>query len=135
MIKKRVNIEREGTTWETIWFFDVRYEDIGVVVRALKNIGMNEEKVSSAKETMTEDLDNFAITQVNSIDRKMVIIIANPTSDIEFFNSFTHELWHCCASICATEGLDMLGEPIAYIQGEFGQKLEKVIEYYLRKMD
>lgn len=119
--------------WTIDWYFDVSYRDIPVVMRKLEYMGFPYEKLDSAYQTMMGGGLNYGITEIDVRSKGIVVVIGNTSSDIQFFNTTIHELLHVVMSIGHHEGLDLIGEPIAYLQGDIAGAMEPIIEHFLVK--
>lgn len=76
---------------------------------------------------MRADKLNTGFTFSNCDIRKSVIVIGNSSSGSEFLNSFVHELRHLTDDIARADGMQLSGEPVAYLSGDIATELSDIV--------
>ncbi len=79
------------------------------------------------RHNMRADKLNTGFTFSNGDIRKSVIVIGNTSSGSEFLNSFVHELRHLTDDIAVADGMQLSGEPVAYLAGDIANELSDVV--------
>lgn len=90
---------------------------------ALYSIGINKENYIIALQNLTSGKVNNGITYTNSLQRETISVWGKASSPAEYFNLIVHELHHLSVQIASSEGFDLEGEEVCYINGDIAQYL------------
>lgn len=92
-------------------------EDADEAMDLLSSIGCKGKPLFDAYDHISSDETNKGLTYTNTDRRTSVVIIGKSSSEGEYINSLTHELFHVVAHICGFLGMDMQGEEPCYLMG------------------
>ena len=121
MIKVTLHIRKYD--WLVHCYFAVDCYYACEILAKMREIGASRRIQGEAYASMASDKLNGGITYSN-YDKRESVLVTQLTSDAsEFFNSFIHETGHLATHIATTEGIDLEGEEVRYIQGDISRAL------------
>lgn len=123
MIRSECYIEVNGEPWRITIFLPVTRYHVAEIMDALLTLGINEGNYRDAVGNLTSGKVNNGITFSSAEHRATVSVWAMATSPAEYFNLIVHELHHLSVQIASSNGLDLEGEEVCYINGDIAQYL------------
>lgn len=78
-------------------------------------------------ENMDADSLNTGFTYSDMNNRRSIIVIGRTESGAEFLNSYCHELRHLIDDIAYTDNMDVRGEEVAYLTGDFCNMVADIV--------
>lgn len=124
MLRQRIYIPRYR--WEVIVFYESDNRDAPFVLRELKETGVDNLTYRKAARNLDAGLLDTGLTYSNMDERVSVIVLSKTSSKAEFANTWFHELIHCANHIASANGLNPMGEPIAYVGGELARTMQPI---------
>ena len=115
MISQEIYLEKYD--WKVLVFYGLESSDTDEVCNSLVQIGCTEKAVESAREHCLRGIPNTGLTYSNLAGRKSVVAISRTTSEYEFVNTATHEMFHVVTHICESLGIDLKDEEPCYMMG------------------
>lgn len=70
---------------------------------------------------------NTGFTYSNLRVRRSVVVIGRAESGAEFLNSYCHELRHLVDDIARADGMELSGEPVAYLSGDICNAVADIV--------
>ena len=107
-------------------FYGLESSDTDEVCNSLVQIGCTEKAVESAREHCLRGIPNTGLTYSNLAGRKSVVAISRTTSEYEFVNTATHEMFHVVTHICESLGIDLKDEEPCYMMGWLCQAVSRI---------
>lgn len=92
-------------------------------LRLMRSIGCRRKDLRGAMDILYNNKCNEGITYSNNDERMSVMVIEATDSPAEFLNSLVHECGHLATHIALSEGIDLRGEEVQYISGEFARSM------------
>lgn len=124
MITHDIYIKRAD--WNVRVYISVSTYHADEILDDLIYLGCRGNNLKRAKESLWNNELNTGLTYSNTNSRETVIVIARASSGSEYWNSIDHEKQHLLQDIASADGIDIFGEEISYISGEFIRDLYKV---------
>lgn len=124
MLRQRIYIHRYH--WEVVVYYESDYRDASYILRELDETGVDDDTYRKAARNLDAGLTDTGLTYSNMDERKSVIVLSKTSSKAEFANTWFHELIHCANHIALANGLDPMGEPIAYVGGELARSMQPI---------
>lgn len=121
MIRQDIYLEKYD--WNVMVCHVSNKEEAEEAIDLLISIGCKGNPLMEAYDHISSDKTNRGLTYTNVIERISVVIIGKATSDGEYINSISHELFHVVAHICKHLGIDMQGEEPCYLMGWLCQSI------------
>lgn len=128
MIRRDIHIS--GYDWIVYVYFHVTCYRTRAIIRRLKRIGCPKDKLREAYDNMMSCSLDTGLTYSNYERRESVMVIGRTSSYWEFFNSLSHEIRHLTDHMCLAMGMEVGGEPIAYLTGDIGSVLADEIRLF-----
>ena len=119
MAEQEIYIERYD--WTVHVMYDVHSKDAMRVRRHLRDLGCSGIPLEDACNLVLEGEPNKGITYSNVDTRKTVVVIGCTTSKAEYMNSLSHEMLHVGQHRSEQFLINMYGEEVCYLFGEFVQ--------------
>lgn len=107
-------------------FYGLKEEDTDEVCNSLVQIGCTEKAVESAREHCLRGMPNTGLTYSNLAGRKSVVAVSRTTSEYEFVNTVTHEIFHVVTHICESLDIDLKDEEPCYMMGWLCQAVSRI---------
>ena len=126
MIRNSFYILVKERPWHITIFLPITRYHVREIMDALYSIGINKENYIIALQNLTSGKVNNGITYTNSFQRETISVWGKATSPAEYFNLIVHELHHLSVQIASSEGFDLEGEEVCYINGDIAQYLYKL---------
>lgn len=123
MIRSECYIRVNDEPWRVIIFLPVTGYHVDEIMDALLALDINEENYMDAAENLRSGRVNNGLTFSNAEHRATVSVWAMATSPAQYFNLIVHELHHLSVQIATSNGLDLEGEDVCYINGDIAQYL------------
>lgn len=82
--------------------------------------------VESAREHCLRGMPNTGLTYSNLAGRKSVVAVSRTTTEYEFVNTVTHEMFHVVTHICESLGIDLKDEEPCYMMGWLCQAVSRI---------
>ena len=101
--------------------------DIDELIARMYDNGAGPRVLRRAYTLMDEGAPNTGFTFSNALERFAIVAIGPTTSGKEFLNTLVHELHHLAVAIAQGLGLDLEGEPPAYLVGDTALALAEEI--------
>lgn len=124
MLRQWIYIPRYD--WEVVVYYESTARDASYILRELDDIGVDDETYFMAADNLESGLTDTGLTYSNMSERVSVIVLSKTSSKAEFANTWFHELIHCANHIAKANGLDPMGEPIAYVGGELARSMQPI---------
>lgn len=124
MISQEIYLEKYD--WSVLVFYGVYGSDVDEVCDALVRIGCTDNAVESARKHCTKGERNSGLTYSNLSGRKSVVAICMTTSEHEFVNTVTHEMFHVVTHVCEALGIDLKDEEPCYMMGWLCQSVSRI---------
>lgn len=124
MIKQKIYLEKYD--WDVLVFYGMQKADVDEVCDSLVQIGCTGSAVDSAREHFLRDETNTGLTYSNLSERKSVVSVSRTTSEYEFVNTVTHEMFHIVSHVCDSLGIDMKSEEPCYLMGWLCQAVSRI---------
>ena len=124
MLRQRIYIHRYH--WEVVVFYESDYRDASYILRELDETSVDDDTYWKAARNLEAGLTDTGLTYSNMDEKKSVIVLSKTSSKAEFANTWFHELIHCANHIALANGLDPMGEPIAYVGGELAREMQPI---------
>lgn len=124
MISQEIYLEKYD--WTVLVYYGTVQEDADEVCDTLVNIGCTENAVNGAREHFLHGSENAGLTYSNVADRKSVVAISRTTSEHEFVNTVTHEMFHVVCHICDALSIDLNSEEPCYMMGWLCQSVSRL---------
>lgn len=124
MLRQRIYIHRYH--WEVVVFYESDYRDASYILKELDETGVDDDTYWKAARNLDAGLTDTGLTYSNMDEKKSVIVLSKTSSKAEFANTWFHELIHCANHIALANGLDQMGEPIAYVGGELARSMQPI---------
>ena len=102
MIKQKIYLEKYD--WDVLVFYGMQKADVDEVCDSLVQIGCTGSAVDSAR----------------------VVSVSRTTSEYEFVNTVTHEMFHIVSHVCDSLGIDMKSEEPCYLMGWLCQAVSRI---------
>lgn len=119
----RQNIYLEKYEWSVIVCHVSKPEEVDEAIDLLASIDCKGKPLMEAYDHMSAETPNSGLTYTNVDKRTSVVIIGKATSEGEYINSLTHEMFHVVAHVCKHLGIDMQGEEPCYLMGWLCQSI------------
>ena len=107
-------------------FYGLKAADTDEVCNSLVQIGCTEKAVESAREHCLRGIPNTGLTYSNLAGRKSVVAVSRTTTEYEFVNTVTHEMFHVVTHICESLGVDLKDEEPCYMMGWLCQAVSRI---------
>lgn len=117
MIVQDIYIDRARWKVRVYHAVDALYTD--KICDELSAIGCHGEDLLKAYESLSNGCVNNGITYSNFEHRKTIIVIGVTSDGGEYWNTLDHERNHLLQHIAQACNMDIYGEDISYISGEF----------------
>lgn len=117
--------------WCVKIYYSISFYQSDDILNDLISLGCDEEDILIVKESIDDDIYDFASTHSNLIQRKTVIIFGKSSSASEFANTLAHEVGHLASHISIAEDINPFGEEIQYLAGDITQQMFEVTEKFL----
>lgn len=117
MIIQDITIKRVRWNVRIYHAVDAMYAE--EILDDLISIGCKGEMLRDAKENLWRGAVNSGMTYSNLETRQTIMVIGLTSSAGEYWNSIDHERNHLLQHIAQCCGIDIYGEEISYISGEF----------------
>lgn len=124
MLRQRIYIPKYD--WVVIVFYESNYRDASHILRELDEIGVDEYTYIKANSNLRSGRKDTGLTCSNSDERTSVMVLSEASSKAEFANTWFHELFHCAIHIAKSNGLELTGEPVAYIGGGLAREMQPI---------
>lgn len=124
MIRQLIYIPKYD--WEVVVFYESDRHDAPYILQELDDMGVDEYSYIKASNNLRMGHKDTGLTFSNLRGRKSVMVLSKATSKAEFANTWFHELIHCSMHIAKENGLDEMGEPIAYLGGELARLMQPI---------
>lgn len=124
MLRQRIYIPRYH--WEVVVYYESDYRDASYILWELDETGVDNDTYWKAARNLEAGLTDTGLTYSNMNEKKSVIVLSKTSSKAEFANTWFHELIHCANHIALANGLDPMGEPIAYVGGELAREMQPI---------
>ena len=121
MIKQEIYLEKYD--WNVIVCHVANQEDVDEAMDLLSSIDCKGQPLLNAYDHISTDSSNKGLTSTNVSKKTSVVLICKSTSEGEYINSLTHEMFHVVAHICNHLGIDMQGEEPCYLMGWLCQSI------------
>lgn len=115
MIRQDIYLEKYN--WNVIVCHISSQEDVDEGIDLLASIDCKGNPLMEAYNHISEESPNKGLTYTNVAKKTSIVLIGKSTSEGEYINSLTHEIFHVVAHICEHLGIDMQGEEPCYIMG------------------
>lgn len=120
---KRFNVYISEYDWLVRVFVAVSCIDTESIMDTLYSIGFSDRLLDDARKHLEKCNRNQGACFTNPESRISVVVIGITTSGAEFYDSSQHETGHLATHIALEEGLDLTGEEVRYIQGDFARMI------------
>jgi len=107
-------------------FYESDRHDAPYILQELDDMGVDEYSYIKANNNLRMGYKDTGLTFSNLRERKSVMVLSKATSKAEFANTWFHELIHCSMHIAKENGLEEMGEPIAYLGGELARSMQPI---------
>ena len=124
MISQEIYLEKYD--WRILVFYGLKAADTEEVCNSLVQIGCTEKAVESAREHCLRGMPNTGLTYSNLAGRKSVVAVSRTTTEYEFVNTVTHEMFHVVTHICESLGIDLKEEEPCYMMGWLCQAVSRI---------
>lgn len=121
MIKQEIYLEKYD--WNVIVCHVANQEDVDEAMDLLSSIDCKGQPLLDAYDHISTDSSNKGLTYTNVSKKTSVVLICKSTSEGEYINSLTHEMFHVVAHICNHLGIDIQGEEPCYLMGWLCQSI------------
>lgn len=111
---------------ESSCVYGLESSDTDEVCNSLVQIGCTEKAVESAREHCLRGMPNTGLTYSNLAGRKSVVAVSRTTTEYEFVNTVTHEMFHVVTHICESLGIDLKDEEPCYMMGWLCQAVSRI---------
>lgn len=105
MIKQEIYLEKYD--WNVIVCHVANQEDVDEAMDLLSSIDCKGQPLLDAYDHISTDSSNKGLTYTNVSKKTSVVLICKSTSEGEYINSLTHEMFHVVAHICNHLEIDM----------------------------
>lgn len=109
--------------WGVLLCFGYDYDDFDDMWAIMRSFGLSNANANKSLQILSEL--NTGMTISNSDIRMSVMFISDATTENEWWNTLSHELYHVNNAVADYYGEELDGEPPAYLQGYL---FEKIIE-------
>ena len=123
MIYTSLGVLVSNRHWYIDFYIQEHENESDIMIQALRDAGINEENLRVAESNLLSGNVNNGITFSNPHNRKSVSIIGITISPESFIGLLAHELHHLSVQIATSNGLDLEGEDVCYINGDIAQYL------------
>lgn len=103
MIKQEIYLEKYD--WNVIVCHVANQEDVDEAMDLLSSIDCKGQPLLDAYDHISTDSSNKGLTYTNVSKKTSVVLICKSTSEGEYINSLTHEMFHVVAHICNHLGI------------------------------
>lgn len=117
MRKQRIYLE--SYDWTVL--IGLVHDDNEDIPTELLKIGCEYDKVAEIHDYFSDGILNKGVTYTNIPNKTNLVLIGDSSSEEEFINSLTHELFHVVIHICSSKGIDLEGEEPCYLMGKLCQ--------------
>lgn len=124
MLRQRIYIPKYD--WEVTVFYESDYRDAPYILRELDEMGVDEYSYIKANGNLRSGRKDTGLTFSNMEERKSLMVLSEASSKEEFANTWIHELIHLAMHLAKANGLDHMGEPIAYLGGEIARSMQPI---------
>jgi hypothetical protein len=124
MLRQHIYIPRYD--WEVVVYYETASRNAGAILAELDSIGVDDDTFDKAADNLVAGFLDTGLTYTNMDERVSVIVLSKTSSQSEFANTWFHELLHCANHIAKANGLDPMGEPIAYVGGELARSMQPI---------
>lgn len=129
MLRQRIYIHRYH--WEVIVYYESTSRDAYQILNELDDIGVDNPTYFKAATNLESGLEDTGLTYSNFDKKASIIVLSKSSSKAEFANTWFHELIHCANHIAKANGLDPMGEPIAYVGGELARSMQPIAAHLM----
>lgn len=113
--------------WVVDFLFAYRTYDIDGVLSCLYDAYAPKEIMEQAHDLIIDRELNRGFTYTNPYIRRAVVFIGPTSSGAEFQNTLVHELRHLADGIAQSLGIELEGEPVAYLSGDTAMELADIV--------
>lgn len=124
MLRQRIYIHRYH--WEVVVYYESDYRGASHILRELDETGVDDDTYWKAARNLEAGFTDTGLTYSNMEEGKSIVVLSKTSSKAEFANTWFHELIHCANHIALANGLDPMGEPIAYVGGELAREMQPI---------
>lgn len=121
MIRQDIYLEKYD--WSVIVCHVSQKEEVDEAMDLLASIDCKGNPLLEAYDHLSGDTLNSGLTYTNVSKRTSIVIIGKASSEGEYINSLTHEMFHVVAHVCNHIGIDMQGEEPCYLMGWLCQSI------------
>ena len=121
MIRQEIYLEKYD--WSVIVCHVASQDDVDETIDLLTSIDCKGKPLMEAYDHISENSQNKGLTYTNVSKRISVVLVCKATSEGEYINSLTHEMFHVVAHVCNHLGIDMQGEEPCYLMGWLCQSI------------
>lgn len=109
-------IEIGNNDWGVLLCYDYDFRDEDSIWALCRSFGLSKKKTQEAIRIIMQP--NTGMTISNNELRMSVVFVGDATSESEWWNTISHELWHVSTAIIDYYGEPYNQEPAAYTHGE-----------------
>ena len=124
MIRQELYIDKYK--WRLHIYYAVTEYYVSEIMELLYSVGCDGEFARNAYENMMSGKLDHGLTYSNYGLRETVMVIGLSSSPAEYADSIVHELWHFGMHASEALGLDVSGEPPAYLVGHTMRSMHPV---------
>lgn len=121
MIEQEIYLEKYD--WNVIVCHVANQENVDEAMDLLSSIDCKGQPLLDAYDHISTNTPNKGLTYTNVSKNTSVVLICKSTSEGEYINSLTHEMFHVVEHICNHLGIDMQGEEPCYLMGWLCQSI------------
>lgn len=121
MRRKKMSIRRYG--WRVTVLCGAANGDSGAILGLMGRLGASDKDLYAAGSILRKSAPNFGLTFSSFPNRESVMVIGVADSPSEYFNTVVHESFHLSKHIAQCDGIDPYSEDVAYITGDFVQRV------------
>lgn len=109
-----------------LWVYVDEYR-IAEISHLLRDLEAPSDIIGRAVGNMRQNALNTGFTYSNLRKRRSVMVIGRAECGAEFLNSYCHELRHLVDDIARADGMELSGEPVAYLSGDICNAVADIV--------
>mgnify|MGYP006923227783 CR=1 FL=1 len=121
MIKQQFHLRMYD--WVVTFYYNVTAQHFYEVMFHLKAVGCEGNNFITAWNNINKGCCNRGLTFSDYEGRQSIVVVGEASTFGELMNSLSHEIHHLSVHIAQSNGLDLAGEEVCYIDGEVTQRV------------
>ena len=121
MIKQQFHLK--DYDWVVTFYFNVSAQEFYEVMYHLWMAGCRGHYFVTAWNNVNKGCCNRGLTFSDFVGQQSIVVVGQASSFGELMNSLSHEIHHLSVHIASSNGFDLAGEEVCYIDGEVTQRV------------